>query len=138
MAADPGISLTALADPASLDQVHTLLEAVWGAHEDVGPTDRTSFAIAVSEIAGNIVEHGGGGQAHDFSVRIRVRPQQLEAEFEDPGQRVDVDLAGVQMPDALAESGRGLALALRCVDHLEYRRDGELNHWRMIRRRTDV
>src|SRR3712207_6723855 len=115
MAGDPGLSLTALADPASLDQVHALLEAVWGAHEDVGPTDRTSFAIAVSEIAGNIVVHGDGDRERDFSIRIRVRPEQLEAEFEDTGQRVDVDLAAVQMPDDLAESGRGLALTLRCV-----------------------
>jgi serine/threonine-protein kinase RsbW len=133
--AEPGTSLTTAAEPASLDRVHDLLEGVWAAHEDVGPADRTAFAIAVTEIAGNIVAHAAGGQAIEFSVRVRVDPQHLEAEFEDPGQRVDVDLASVRMPADLVESGRGLALALSCVNVLEYRRDGELNHWRMVRRR---
>ena len=133
-----GGSLTALTEPASVDRVHALLESIWARHENVGPADRMSFTIAVTEIAGNIVAHAGGGEALEFSVRIRVGPDDLEAEFEDPGQRVDVDLSAVQMPDGLAESGRGLALALGCVDQLEYRREGELNHWRMARRRVDT
>lgn len=136
MVAEPGVSLTAPTEPASLDRLHDLLGAVWAAHEDVGQADRMSFAIAVTEIAGNIVAHAGGGRSLDFSVRIWVGPQHLEAAFEDPGQRVAVDLSAVEMPDDLAESGRGLALALRSVDHLEYRREGETNHWRVIRRRA--
>ena len=137
MAGEPG-TLTAPAEPASLDRVHALLEAVWAAHDDVPLADRLRFAIAVTEIAGNIVEHSGSGRTLDFSLRVRVEPGQLEAEFEDSGRRVDADLSAVEMPDPLAESGRGLALAFSCVDHLEYRRDGRLNHWRMVRRRTDA
>jgi serine/threonine-protein kinase RsbW len=138
VAAESDVSLTAPSEPSSLDRVHALLEDVWAAQEDVGPADRMAFAIAVAEVAGNIVAHSGGGQELDFSVRIRVGPEHLEAEFRDPGQRVDVDLSTVEMPDDLAESGRGLALALRCVDHLEYRRQDETNHWRLIRRRGDA
>ena len=136
MAAEPEAFLTAAVEPASLDRVHALLETVWAAHEDVGPADRMAFAIAVTEVAGNIIAHSDGGQALSFCVRVRVGTEHLEAEFEDPGQRVAVDLSAVEMPEGLAESGRGLALALRCVDQLEYRRVGELNHWRMVRRRA--
>ncbi|MGK5115470.1 MULTISPECIES: ATP-binding protein [unclassified Geodermatophilus] len=136
MAAEPGASLTAAPEPASLDRVHTLLEAVWAAHPDVEPADRMSFAIAVTEVAGNIVAHSGDEQGREFSVRVRVDPGQLEAEFEDSGQRVDVDLSTVRMPDEVAEFGRGLALAVSCVDNLEYRREEETNHWRLVRRRA--
>ena len=136
MAAEPGASLTAAPEPASLDRVHTLLGAVWAAHPDVEPADRMSFAIAVTEVAGNIVAHSGDEQGRELSVRVRVDPRQLEAEFEDSGQRVDVDLSTVRMPDELAEFGRGLALAVSCVDNLEYRREGETNHWRLVRRRA--
>lgn len=38
------------------------------------------------------------------------------------------------MPSAMAESGRGLALTLAAVE-LVYRRDGDTNHWRIVRRR---
>jgi serine/threonine-protein kinase RsbW len=138
VATEPGVSLTAAAEPASLDRVHALLETVWAAHEDVGPADRMSFAIAVTEIAGNIVAHSGSGRPLVFSLHVDVEPEELRAEFEDPGGRVDVDLSAVRMPDDLAESGRGLALALGCVDRLEYRREGETNHWRMVRRRADA
>jgi serine/threonine-protein kinase RsbW len=39
------------------------------------------------------------------------------------------------MLSAMAESGRGLALTLAAVDELVYRRDGDTNHWRIVRRR---
>ena len=137
MAAEPVGTLTAPAEPASLDRVHALLEAVWTAHEDVLPADRMPFALAVTEVAGNIVQHAGDGHPLAFSLHVDVRPEVLTAEFEDPGRRVDVDLTAVSLPGAAAESGRGLALALRCVDHLEYRRDGGTNRWRLLRRRAD-
>ena len=136
MVADPEYVLAARAEPSSLDRVHALLEAVWTAHQDVSPADRMHFAIAVTEVAGNIVEHSSDGRALDFTLHIRVLAESLEAGFEDRGGRVDVDLGSVGLPDDLAESGRGLALTMSCVDLLEYRREGHTNHWRMVRRRT--
>ena len=40
-----------------------------------------------------------------------------------------VDLSEVTLPDPDAESGRGLALALASLDHLEHRRDRGRNVW---------
>lgn len=137
MAADWEYMLTASAELASLDRVHALLEAAWTAREDVLPADRIHFAIAVTEVAGNIIEHSSDGRALEFSLHIRVGDASLEAEFEDPGRRVNVDLTSVGLPADLAESGCGLAPTLRCVDRLEYRREGQVNHWRMVRHRAD-
>ena len=42
-----------------------------------------------------------------------------------------IDLSSVAMPDELAESGRGLALAMAAVDDLSYEREGGRNLWRL-------
>jgi serine/threonine-protein kinase RsbW len=128
-------SLTAPAEPGSLDQVHALLQTLWSDCTDVGASDRTLFEIAVTEVAGNIVEHAPDGAPLEFTLHVRVHPDRVEAEFRDTGRRVDVDPAAATFPPDMAESGRGLALTLAAVDTLEYRRERSTNHWRLVRRR---
>jgi serine/threonine-protein kinase RsbW len=122
--------------PASLDLVHTLLEAVWASHQDVQADDRMRFELGVTEIAGNIVEHAAAPAPIDFHLCVEVFDDRLEARFRDPGRRVEVDFDNTAMPDAMAESGRGLALVLAVVDQLTYRHDGSDNHWLVMRRRA--
>jgi serine/threonine-protein kinase RsbW len=122
--------------PASLDLVHTLLEAVWASHQDVQTDDRMRFELGVTEIAGNIVEHAAAPAPIDFHLCVEVFDDRLEARFRDPGRRVEVDFDNTAMPDAMAESGRGLALVLAVVDQLTYRHDGSDNHWLVMRRRA--
>ena len=55
--------------------------------------------------------------------------------FTDEGDPADVDLTTVTMPDAMAERGRGLALAKACLDQLTYRRDSTGNHWTLAVKR---
>ena len=136
MTADEGYTLRSPADPGSLERVHALLEQVWAGHADVVADDRMRFEIGVTEIAGNIVEHAAALRPIEFQLGVRVHDDRLEARFRDPGQRMEVDLVAAGMPDALAESGRGLALALAVVDELTYRRDGADNHWLIVRRRA--
>jgi serine/threonine-protein kinase RsbW len=142
MAADGGgrseRSLTAPAEPGSLDRVHALLQVLWADDGDVVPADRMLFETAVIEIAGNIAQHAPDGSPLDFTLHLCVQPDRIEAEFSDHGRRVDVDLDAVTVPNGLAESGRGLAMALAAVDELQYRRDGLTNHWRIVRRRRDA
>ena len=126
--------LRAPVEPASMDRVHEELEELWQQAPDVGVEDRIRFETAVAEIAGNIVQHSGGASGH-FELELRADAERLEASFRDHGQRVDLDLSTVHLPDELAESGRGLALTLAAVDELEYRREGRINHWRVVRRR---
>ncbi|WP_369139224.1 ATP-binding protein [Modestobacter versicolor] len=122
--------------PASLDLVHTLLEAVWSEHPDVLPDDRMRFELGVTEIAGNIIEHAAAPGPIDFRLAVEVFADRLEARFRDAGRRVDVDFDEATMPDAMSESGRGLALVLAVVDELSYRHDGSDNHWLVVRRRS--
>lgn len=128
-------SVRGAAVPASLDLVHALLQEVWAGHPDVGDDDRMRFEIGVTEIAGNIVEHAAAPAPIDFHLGVEVHDDRLEARFQDPGRRVDVDFDTTAMPDELAESGRGLALVLAVVDELSYRHDGSDNHWLVVRRR---
>ncbi|SFT62613.1 serine/threonine-protein kinase RsbW [Geodermatophilus amargosae] len=136
MAADLGYRLTTPAVPQSLDLVHELLESAWAGHPDVAVEDRMRFEIALTEVAGNIMEHAAGGEVLDLTLLVRVLEPRLEARFEDSGPQAGVDLESATLPDDLAESGRGLALARRAVEEVAYWREGATNHWRIVRVRS--
>ncbi|MGY1739659.1 MULTISPECIES: ATP-binding protein [unclassified Blastococcus] len=138
MTGEGGISLVASTEPGSVEHVHALLERLWVEHGDVLPEDRMRFEIAVTEVAGNIIRHATDGAPIDFELQVSVRPGSLQAEFRDSGKVADVDLDAAQLPPNLAESGRGLALALAAVHELAYRREGSTNHWRIVRRRGET
>lgn len=138
MTADRGYHLSTTAVPGCLDRLHELLESAWAEHPEVGPSDRISFEIAVTEVAGNIVVHAAAGVTLEVAVSVHVSEPRLEATFEDGGPAVDVDVESAGMPPAMAESGRGLALAHRAVDEVSYRREGTVNHWRVVRLRTGI
>lgn len=131
--------LHACADPECLAKVHSLLEDMWAGTPDVSGTDRVMFEMAVIEIAGNIVQHVVGEDEGpvNCNLTLKVHPNRLEAHFKDDGRSapVDIDIDAVSMPDPLAESGRGLALAKAAVDFLSYERHKGANHWTLRRTR---
>ncbi len=124
--------------PADLDRIHELLADLFSDAGDVDGRDRIGFELAVIEVAGNIAEHSL--QTPDFTcdLVVRVGPDRLEAEFHDSGQELQVDLDDAEMPDEMAESGRGLAIARAAVSELTYRREGAGNTWLIRRDRTAV
>jgi serine/threonine-protein kinase RsbW len=124
------------AEPAALERVHELLQELWHDADDVAAEDRIRFETAVTEIAGNIVLHAPDGRPLEFTLHVSARPDRIEARFEDAGRRADVDLTAARLPDDLAESGCGLALALAAADEIAYRRDGGMNCWRVTRKRS--
>lgn len=130
--------LHACADPDCLDKVHRLLEDLWAGSPDVSGTDRVMFEMAVIEIAGNIVKHGvGTGEGPvNCNLTLNVYLEKLEANFKDDGRSAAVDVDAAAMPDDLAVSGRGLALAKAAVDVLMYERHNGANHWTLRRTRT--
>ena len=159
MAGDHPAPLIAAATPPALEEVHELLDAVWAAHPDVAPEDRIMVEIAVIEVAGNIATHASDGRPVTFSLQIDVHPDCVEALFKDNGRVVEIphsahghDGIGVQdriqvhdrietphsdgLVDELAESGRGLALTMDAVDEVEYSRENDLNHWRIMKKRS--
>lgn len=126
-----------IAVPASIDQLHELLERVAAEHPEVAAADLMLFETAVIELAGNIVEHGRPEGEVTFDFTLDVHPDRLEALLRDTGYPLPEgsDPDGATMPDAWAEDGRGLALAGAALDELAYEREPEANAWRLVRRR---
>jgi serine/threonine-protein kinase RsbW len=115
--------------PAALEQIHAALEAFWRKHEQVPQHIRNEISIATGEIAANILEHA---RAVTVWMELHARPDAIEIEFTDGGDPIDIDLDAASMPDAMAESGRGLALAQAALRLLSYFRDEVGNHGRLV------
>lgn len=123
-------------NPDALDLAHDELALLWADAGPVAPADRVRFELAVIEILGNIVEHAWRADDEHPSVRrlsleLSATAERLDAVLGDNGIPASVDLSAATMPDADAESGRGLALTLAAVDSLDYQRDGGRNVWRI-------
>ena len=122
-----------LAVPESLDELHDLLERVGADHPELSEGDLLMFETAVIEVAGNVVEHGRPPGGVRWTFRLQVCPDRLEGRLSDGGEEYPGGPWGTEMPDAMAEDGRGLALATAVLDSLAYERDGDVNHWTMVR-----
>ncbi|OUS91753.1 ATP-binding protein [Rhodococcus sp. NCIMB 12038] len=118
----------------SLNEVHELLAKLW-VHDPLDGRRRIEFESAVAEIAANIIEHTSGDTV-TMTLEVRALPDRVEARFEDDGDPVSVDLTAVELPDELAERGRGLVIAATVLDRLDYRRDGTVNTWTLSRNRA--
>jgi serine/threonine-protein kinase RsbW len=92
------------------------------------------FEIALAEIGANVLTHGRPNNV-DPPVEYDLRFEQdtARASFIDRGPAV-LDFATRAMPDASSESGRGLPMARWLLDELIYKRDGEVNRWRLVKR----
>lgn len=134
MAGEPAYVLDGLAVPAVLEELHVLLERVAHEHPDVLPGDLMLFETAVVEIAGNVVEHGRPPGQVPYTFSLTVLPDRLEGVLHEHGG-VHVPPSDHAMPDAMAEDGRGLALAHLALDTLDYDHAEGVNTWRMTRRR---
>lgn len=124
------------ADLSLVEAVHDALESLWARVPEVGDEDRMMFALAVSEVATNVVEHAEGPEVPHVRVRLEVDAEWLTAVMADDADPALIRLHEVSMPGADAESGRGLAIALAVLDDLVHETD-EGNTWRLRRRRRD-
>jgi serine/threonine-protein kinase RsbW len=91
------------------------------------------FETAIVEIANNVVEYGRPEGKVRWKFTIRVREDEIEAEVDDTGQTF-TPASGKAMPGEDAEGGRGLAIAEALLDKMEFRRMGDTNHWRVVRK----
>lgn len=116
---------------STLEEIGRTLDRMWSVHDHVPESVRTQVAIAVGEIGANIIEHAHSLRAVRLCMDVHVMPTEVRIEFLDDGQPCDVDVTAMQMPDEMAERGRGIALAKAVLALLEYRR-GEVNHWTLV------
>jgi len=128
------------AQPEVLDEVHTELEQLWETTSEVSMRDRMRFEMGLMEIVGNVVEHAyrldQGSAARVLSVSVTVTDTEVRGVLADNGLPVEVDLGDVTLPDPEAESGRGLAMALASLDHLEHARIAGCNRWTLVCERS--
>jgi serine/threonine-protein kinase RsbW len=127
---------------ATLSQLDEGLESL---HESVrrlrestghGEDDRNlmHFEIALAEIGANVLTHGRpSGTDPPVEYRLWLDGDTVHASFVDGGPAVEEVLARA-MPDASSEEGRGLPMARWLLDELLYKRDGEVNRWRLVKR----
>ncbi len=127
---------TGFAVPEGLEVLHDLLERVAREHPDLAEADLMLFETAVIEIAANVVEHGAAGGLTTWTFTLAVTSTELRGSLADNGTSFEGDVPTGLPADPLAESGRGLALARSSLDELSYHRDGEANHWHLVRART--
>lgn len=64
-------------------------------------------------------------------MEVQALPGEVRVQFTDDGVAARFDLNAVRMPDAMAERGRGLALARAVLDLLCYQRYA-CNHWTLV------
>jgi serine/threonine-protein kinase RsbW len=127
-------ALTMSSPPDDVDTVHSMLASVWEESEAVSLRDRFSFETALVELASNVMRHANPGSGVSCHLAITVFPDRIEATLTDSGKPGDVELAGRTMPDALAESGRGIPMIKALVDELDYDSGDDGNSWRISRR----
>jgi serine/threonine-protein kinase RsbW len=120
----------------TLEEIDAILGQAWADHRHVPDAVRMQVGIATGEIGANIVEHAAQGRAVWMRMEVRVSPHEVWVEFADAGIPATVDLASVELPDAMAERGRGLALAQSALGKLSYHRT-TVNHWTLISKPFD-
>ena len=124
---------TGPADSAAVDAAHELVDRLWGGDETLSDLDRLRFESALVEVVGNVIAHASnppGKQVVTLRVTVSSDAEWIEGRLEDDGGRVDIDLSATpEMPNWMAESGRGLALAQALCDELTYRRQDGRNVW---------
>lgn len=120
---------------ATLDEISALLERMLASHAHVPQSVRTQVVIAVGEIGANIVEHAAKVRPVRLWMGVDVLPDEVQVSFVDDGPPAEVDLVSPPaMPEEMAESGRGLALAHAVLNRLHYRRSF-VNHWTLVSQR---
>ncbi len=131
----PLVVLSATATPPWLDALPGAFATLWERAPWVPPGDRIAVELATTEIATNIVQHSPAPEAVEVLTELDVDGALVRVILTDTAPGATVDL-GRPMPAADAESGRGVALARRCLDRLTHTSDDDGGNVWVLERRT--
>jgi serine/threonine-protein kinase RsbW len=120
--------------PATVDDAHDFLEAVWTERSDVTAEERMVLETALSELVTNAIQNNPAREVQ-CEVLLHIADDELVLETTYVGEKL-MELPPAEMPEDTAEHGRGLALIRMIVDSLTYRHDGSRNIWRVRRSRS--
>ncbi|TCL80129.1 MULTISPECIES: ATP-binding protein [unclassified Rathayibacter] len=115
--------------PDDIELVHDLLDSLFGECADVGARDRMEFETALVELVSNVIQHAVSTTAVLCRLVVSVDDEALRAELVDTADPPGVDTGPREMPDAFAESGRGIALIQALVTAFDYERTASRNLW---------
>jgi glycosyltransferase involved in cell wall biosynthesis/anti-sigma regulatory factor (Ser/Thr protein kinase) len=135
MLANPRAEALTAAGPNLPAEIHRTLKEAWAGHVEVPAPIRMEIAIAAAEVGNNILDHAGRGRDLRVRMAVWVLDDHVRVEFVDDGLSADMDLTSIRMPDVMAESGRGLALARAAVREISYQHDPAGNRWTLISHR---
>jgi serine/threonine-protein kinase RsbW len=119
--------------PDDVDGVQDFIERVWAQSPHVGDLDRMAFETALIELATNVIQHAGGEEGVTCVLTLSTAGDRIVATLSDTAEKGDVALVVGEMPDAFAESGRGLPMVEALVDTLEFGRVDDHNVWTIAR-----
>lgn len=127
-----------------LNRIAALSEAMervdqFAARQDVPEVARRALMLALEESLANIISHGYTDQNdHDIHIAVETGEREVRLEVIDSG--VPFDLRTLQAPD-LSQSieerqigGLGVLLIRKMMDEVDYRRDGDYNRLRLVKR----
>ena len=115
-----------------IESVHAAFARAGSHPSGVTEETRRMFELAVVEVLANIGAHSRSGRAVTVTMELTVGASGCLASIRDDAPPASVDLDGAEMPDALAESGRGLALVQAIVDRFEHSGDAAGNVWTLV------
>jgi serine/threonine-protein kinase RsbW len=93
------------------------------------------FETALAEVGANVLRyaHPDGSPQPLAEFELRLESETLTALLTDWGPPLHNRLTRA-MPAQSNEAGRGLAIARKVLDELDYERKGEVNTWRLVKR----
>ncbi|SDL42469.1 ATP-binding protein [Tessaracoccus oleiagri] len=124
--------VTGECDLAILEEVLDALDRLWDEAPPGADEHRYLFALAVSEILTNVIQHNPG-PSFALRVELGMGGDALHATIDDGAPPAEVAIEGAGMPDVDSESGRGLALAEAVLDELRHERTASGNRWTLRR-----
>ena len=96
--------------------------------------------LAVHEICNNMIEHAYREKPGTIQIRLTVDPisQLFVAALCDKGRAFDPSTATSPNLDEPQDEGYGLFLAEQLMDEVRYRRQGQENHWQLIKQLNPI
>jgi anti-sigma regulatory factor (Ser/Thr protein kinase) len=91
--------------------------------------------LAVHEVANNVIRHAYGHEQGEMEISLTFEEptRRFIATLYDTGAAFDPDQVSTPDLDVPHESGYGLFLAEQLMDEVNYQRQADGNHWRLIK-----